>query len=152
MSTQYFSKHGIVSRPPYELYMQFVDLRNFVNMLPEDKKAGVTADFDTISFSVQNFQIGVRVQERTPYSRIAFVDNGAPLKFNILLRFDDAPVPSATDFSIEINTELNLMMKMMIGNKIQEAIDNIVDSLVDISNGKMPDGVDPSMLDKFKTV
>jgi len=57
-ATQFKSKHGIVSRPREELYMSFVDMRNFVNMLPEDKKQGVTADYDTISATVQGMTIG----------------------------------------------------------------------------------------------
>ena len=44
--TEIESKHGIVSRQPYELYMSFVDMRNFLQMLPEDKKQGVQADYD----------------------------------------------------------------------------------------------------------
>ena len=59
MATQYTSKHGIVSRPPYELYLSFSDMRNFLQMLPEDKKQGVTADFDSIDATVQGFHIGV---------------------------------------------------------------------------------------------
>ena len=35
MASQYSSKHGTVSRPPYELYLLFSDMRNFLNMLPE---------------------------------------------------------------------------------------------------------------------
>ena len=52
MASQYSSKHGTVSRPPYELYLLFSDMRNFLNMLPEDKKQGVTADFDSITATV----------------------------------------------------------------------------------------------------
>ena len=33
--TQIESKHGTVSRQPYELYMSMTDLSNFVRMLPE---------------------------------------------------------------------------------------------------------------------
>ena len=45
MTSKFDSKHGIVSRPPFDLYMAFTDMRNFVQMLPEDKREGVTADF-----------------------------------------------------------------------------------------------------------
>ena len=44
----YKSKRAVVSKAPYELYMAFVDMRNFVQFLPEDKKADVTADYDSI--------------------------------------------------------------------------------------------------------
>ena len=55
------SKHGTVSRQPYELYMSFTDLSNFVKMLPEDKREMITADMDTLSATVQGFNIGVKV-------------------------------------------------------------------------------------------
>ena len=73
--TEIESKHGIVSRQPYELYMSFVDMRNFLQMLPEDKKQDVQADYDTITATVQGFNIGVKVHERVPYSRIELVES-----------------------------------------------------------------------------
>ena len=36
---EFRSKRATVSRPPYQLYMAFVDMRNFIQFLPEDKKA-----------------------------------------------------------------------------------------------------------------
>ena len=139
------SKHGIVSRQPYELYMSFVDMRNFAMMLPADKREGVNADFDTLTATVQGFNIGVKVHERVPYSRIELVDYGAPFAFHIELHFDAAPsAPYKTDFWIKLETELNLMMKMMLSHKLQDALNKMVDGIVDASNGKMPEGFDPT--------
>ena len=42
------------------------------------------------------------------------------------------------------------MMKMMLGSKIQEGLDKIVDGLVAVSEGRIPEGVDPEMLKHFK--
>ena len=140
------SKHGIVARQPYELYMSFTDLSNFVRMLPEDKREMITADMDTLTATVQGFNIGVKVHQRVPYSRIELVDYGAPFAFHILVHFEPAAEnPYYTDFWIEIEADLNLMMKMMLSGKIKEALDKVVDGLVDASNGKMPEGFDPSM-------
>lgn len=144
MASQFNSKHGIVSRPPFDLYMVFTDMRNFQQMLPEDKRAGVTADFDTLQASVQGFDLGVKVYERQPYSRIVLVDYGSPVAFQIVLHFDATGTPGQTEFYIEVSAELNFMMKMMVGGKISEGLDKIVDALVDISNGVMPEGIDPS--------
>ena len=150
MEAEYKSKHGTVSRQPFELYMSFVDMRNFVKMIPEDKQKDVTADFDTIKVTVQGFSIGVKVSDRTPYSRISFVDDGAPFRFNVSLFFDPcSDDPFKTDFHISISAELNLMMKMMLGAKLQEGLDKIVDGLVAASEGRMPEGVDPSIFDKI---
>ena len=143
--TEIESKHGIVSRQPYELYMSFVDMRNFLQMLPADKKESVQADYDTLTATVQGFNIGVKVHERTPYSRIELVDYGAPFAFHIELHFDPAPSnPYQTEFWVKLEADLNLMMKMMLGGKIKSGLDKIEDGLVDASNGKMPEGFDPS--------
>ena len=143
--TEIESKHGIVSRQPYELYMSFVDMRNFLQMLPEDKKKDVQADYDTITATVQGFNIGGKVHERVPYSRIELVDYGAPFAFHIELHFDPAPAnPYQTEFWVKLEADLNLMMKMMLGGKIKAGLDKVVDGLVDVSNGKMPEGFDPS--------
>ena len=146
MATETKSKHATVSRPPYQLYMAFVDMRNFVQFLPEDKKKDVTADYDSIKATVQGFPVGVRVSERVPYSRIEFSDDGAPFKFTVVMNFDPAGGdPYKTDFHIEVSADLNFMMKMMLGSRLKDALDKMVDALAAMSEGKMPEGMDPSM-------
>ena len=146
MATEIKSKHATVSRPPYQLYMAFVDMRNFVQFLPEDKKKDVTADYDSIKATVQGFPVGVRVSERVPYSRIEFSDDGAPFKFTVVMNFDPAGGdPYKTDFHIEVSADLNFMMKMMLGYRLKDALDKMVDALAAMSEGKMPEGMDPSM-------
>ena len=143
--TEIESKHGTVSRQPYELYMSMTDLENFKRMLPQDKQDMMTATYDTLTVSVQGFNIGVKVHNRVPYSLIELVDFGAPFAFHIDLHFDPAPTDAyKTDFWIKAEADLNLMMKMMLGGKIKEAMDKIVDGLVDASNGIMPEGFDPN--------
>ena len=146
MRTEIKSKHSVVLKSPYVLYMAFVDMRKFVNLLPPDKMEGVSADSDSLHALVQGFNVGVRIAQRTPYSRIDFKDDGAPFQFTVSLFFD--PVPNAseqTEFYIELVADLNLMMKMMLGSKLKDALDKMVDALADISRGKMPEGIDPSM-------
>lgn len=147
---EYQSKHGIVRKDPYTLYMSFVDMRNFIRMLPEDKREMVKADYDSIVISAQGYEVGAKVFSRTPYSRIELVDYGAPFAFKLTLSFDSNGRAAETDFSIKVEADLNFMMKMMLGGKIQEGIDRIVDGLVAVSEGRMPEGVDPEMLKNFK--
>lgn len=145
MAMEIKSKKAVVSRPSYELYMIFADMRNFLHFIPEDKKEGVTADYDSIRAVVQGFDIGVRVKERTPYSKMCFVDDGAPFHFEIEMHFDASSDPYKTDFQILLNADLNFMMKTLLGSKIQDALDKVVDSFVAVSEGRMPEGIDPSM-------
>ena len=111
MAVEIKSKRAVVSKAPYELYMGFTDMRNFVQLLPEDKKADVTADYDSLHATVQGFGIGVKVVDRTPYSKIEFADDGAPFAFRLTMHFDPSTDPYKTDFRIELNAELNFMMK-----------------------------------------
>lgn len=148
MAVEIKSKKAVVSKAPYELYMLFVDMRNFVNFLPEDKKQGVTADYDSIHADIQGFNIGLKVVERVPYSRIVFQDDGAPFTFELALFFDPASDPYKTDFQIILEAELNFMMKTLLGGKLKEALDKVVDALVAMSEGRMPEGFDPSMMPK----
>ena len=145
MAVEIKSKRGIVSKAPYELYMTFVDMRNFVQFLPEDKKQGVTADFDSIHAEVQGFNIGVKVTSRTPYSKIEYADDGAPFKFLLTMHFDPSTDPYKTDYHISLDADLNFMMKAVLGSKLQEALDKIVDSIAAMSEGRVPEGIDPSM-------
>ena len=142
------SKRAVVSKAPYELYMLFVDMSNFVQMLPEDKKEGIEADFDSLHATVQGFSIGVKVLDRVPYSKVVYEDDGAPFKFNLTLHFDPASDPYKTDFHICLDADLNFMMKTLLGSKLKEGLDKIVDGLVAMSEGRMPEGVDPSMFKK----
>ena len=141
---KYSSKKGTVNKAPYELYMAVTDLRNILQVIPADKREGVTADFDSIHAKVQGFDIGVRIVERTPYSRIVLKDDGAPFSFTVNVNFDSAPVSTQTVFSLDVEADLNFMMKTLLGSKIKDALDKVVDGLVDASNGKMPDGFDAS--------
>ena len=148
MAVEIKSKRAVVSKAPYELYMVFVDMRNFVQMLPEDKKQGVEADYDSIHATVQGFNIGVKVCDRIPYSKIVYQDDGAPFSFNLTLHFDPAADPYKTDFQICLDADLNFMMKTLLGSKLQDGLNKIVDGLVAMSEGRMPEGVDPSMFQK----
>ena len=140
------SKRAIVSKAPYELYMAFVDMRNFVQFVPEDKRGEVTADFDSVHAVVQGFNVGVKVVQRVPYSRIEFADDGAPFQFRLTMHFDAASSdPYRTDFQVVLDAELNFMMKTLLGGKLKDALDKVVDGLVAVSEGRMPEGLDPSM-------
>lgn len=138
-AANYTSKHGIVKKSQYELFMSFVDMRAFADMLPDSAKSSVKADYDTINVTAKGFSIGVRVQNRVPYSLIEYKDDGAPFHFNVFVHCDPADNDMTTDFWIEVYAELNMMMKVMLGSKIKEALDKIVDGLVDPSSVSLDD-------------
>ena len=139
MTAHYTSKHGQVAKRPEELYMAFTDMRTFSQMVPQDKvKAEITADYDSLTATVQGFRIGVRVDERQPYRLIRIGSSESPVEFVAVLHFEPSQIPGRTDFWIDLDANLNFMMKTMLGNKLQQAIDKMVDGLVDASEGRIP--------------
>ena len=139
MTAHYTSKHGQVAKRPEELFMAFTDMRNFAQMVPQDKvKAEITADFDNLTATVQGFRIGVRVDERQPYQLIRISSFESPVEFVAVLHFQPSQLPGRTDFWIDLDANLNFMMKTMLGGQLQQVIDKMVDSLVDASEGRMP--------------
>ena len=139
MTAHYTSKHGQVAKRPEELFMVFTDMRNFAQMVPQDKvKAEIEADFDALTATVQGFRIGVRVDERQPYRLIRISSAESPVEFVGVLHFEPSALPGRTDFWIDLDANLNFMMKTILGGKLQGALDKMVDSLVDASEGRMP--------------
>ncbi len=119
--------------------MAFTDMRTFAQMVPKDKvKAEITADYDSLTATVQGFRIGVRVDERQPYRLIRIGSSESPVEFVAVLHFEPSQIPARTDFWIDLDANLNFMMKTMLGSKLQQVIDKMVDSLVDASEGRMP--------------
>ena len=125
--------------------MAFTDMRHFRDMLPEDKKELVSADYDNLGVSIQNFNVGVTVAQREPYSRIELAAaSGSLFNFNLKLHF--TPVEAGkTEFSIDAEADLNFVMKAMLGPKIKTGLDKIVDGLVDVSEGRIPEGMPEGM-------
>ena len=119
--------------------MAFTDMRTFAQMVPQDKvKAEITADYDSLTATVQGFRIGVRIDERQPYRLIRIGSSESPVEFVAVLHFEPSQIPGRTDFWIDLDANLNFRMKTMLGHKLQQAIDKMVDSLVDASEGRMP--------------
>lgn len=119
--------------------MAFTDMRMFAQMVPQDKvKAEITADYDSLTATVQGFRIGVRVDERQPYRLIRIGSSESPVEFVAVLHFEPSQLGGRTDFWIDLDANLNFMMKTMLGSKLQQAIDKMVDGLVDASEGRMP--------------
>ncbi len=124
----------MVGRQPAVMYSMVSDLRNIVKGLPEDKRAGVTATADTVTFSRQGSNVTVRVHERTPFSRVVIgQSDGSPVNFNIAACFDTVDFPDNPDidcqtgFHLEMDVELPGMLKMMLGGKMQSFLDEVTD-------------------------
>lgn len=137
-NTQVRGRDLIVKQPPVVLYTIFSDLRRFADSLPADVKDKVRIEADSVIASAQGFEMGLKVDQRIPYSLVSFSETG---KFPFPFKFDFHFSPVGLDttlFYIELQTELPAMAKMMVGSKLQEMVDKITDQLEQAFNGQMP--------------
>ena len=128
----------VVNHPPVVLYTIFSDLRRFAENLPADLKDKVRIEADSIVGSVQGMEMGLRVDQRIPYSLISFAETGKfPFPFEFYFHFSPVGLDS-TLFNLELEAELPTMVKMMVGGKLQEMVDKVTDQLEQAFNGKIP--------------
>ncbi|MBP5504984.1 MAG: hypothetical protein J6X89_02645 [Bacteroidales bacterium] len=144
--THISGKQVLIDRQPAVLYSALSDLSALVEKIPADKRTAITATADTISASVQGFNLGMRVAERNPFSRVTFCQmDGTPIDFRIQACFDTVDVPDKPDadcmtrFHLELDAQLNGMLKIMLGNKLQGLLDNLTDTIAAAAEGRTPD-------------
>ncbi|MCI1778624.1 MAG: hypothetical protein LKI53_01550 [Bacteroidales bacterium] len=131
--------------PAHVLFSGFSDFRNFIQALPADKLEKITVTKDTIEGNVKGFDIGLKVAETVPFSKISYEPMGkSPFPFIITVYFD-AVDTARTDFHIEISAEMNFLIKSMVGNKLQEAVDMLTENLSLAFQGK----IDPSKFESY---
>ncbi|MFA5849870.1 MAG: hypothetical protein WC833_08300 [Bacteroidales bacterium] len=129
--TQVKGRKVVVKQPSDVLFGLFSDLNNFTRNLPDGvlEKSEIKSTSDTLLAKVQGFEMGLKVDERTPFSSIKYVQYGkSPIAFvfKVLL----SPVNDAeTEFHLELDAELSGIFKMMLGSKLQGAIDKVTDEL-----------------------
>ncbi len=137
-ATQVRGRDLLVKHPPVVLYTLFSDLRRFAENLPADMKEKVQVEADCIVASVQGMEMGMRVEQRIPYSLITLSETGK-FPFPIKIHFHFSPVGAdSSHFHLEFCAELPTMVKMMVGNKFQEMVDKITDQIEQALNGQMP--------------
>ncbi|HCT94515.1 MAG: hypothetical protein A2X19_06580 [Bacteroidetes bacterium GWE2_39_28] len=120
-----------IARPVEVLFAVFTDLTNFTKNIPPEMagKADLTTTPDTLVARAQGMELGVKIAERTPFSRIVYEQYGnSPFPFSFTINLD-SPDPSHTDFQLVMDTELSGMFKMMLGGKLKEIVDRVTDQI-----------------------
>ncbi len=128
----------VLNKPSYVIYSAMSDLRNITAGLPEQYREKVVVDQDTIVAKVQNFELGVKVNNRTPFSRVDFEQYGqVPFPFLLSIITDPAS-DDTTYFHIELRAQLNAVMRMMFGKKLREVVDKLTDGIAQAASGQVP--------------
>ena len=121
----------VIRQPSNVLFELFSDLNNFTRNLPDGvkEKADIKSTADTLLAKVRGFEMGLKVDERTPFSSIKYVQYGkSPISFVFKVLLNPLS-DNETEFHLELDAELSGIFKMMLGSKLQEVIDKVTDEL-----------------------
>lgn len=128
--TQVKGRKVVVKHSSGVLFSLFSDLTNFSRNLPSDirDKVELQSTTDTLLAKVMGFQVGIKVEERIPYSSIRYVQFAkSPVQFTFKVLFNTIDDVS-TEFQLELEAELHGIFKMMSG-KLQGAVDKVTDEI-----------------------
>lgn len=138
-STVVRGKDVLIKQSPVTIYESFSDLTRFAGNFPEDLRDKITVNTDSISANLSGFNLGVKVDQKVPFSLVSFKEDGqAPFHFSFSFHFEPVGFDS-TLFHIEMSAELNPMMKMMIGGKLQDMVDKFTGQIEKSMEGQAPD-------------
>ncbi|MGM9773782.1 MAG: hypothetical protein ACI3Y2_01045 [Candidatus Egerieousia sp.] len=122
-------KEVVIGSPSYVLFSSFSDLRNFVSKIPSEYRDKVTVTEDSVSGNYSGMDMGLKIVEKLPNSKIVMKPQGGfPLDFSLILNFNEVS-PSQTGVKVSIESEMNFMVKAMFGKKIKEMVDKISSNL-----------------------
>ena len=115
---------------PAKVYAYLSDLRNFKELLPQDKISDWRGEEDNCSFKVQGgYKIGLQWDSGVEYSKIVLSSTSVspfPFKLNILLEADD----TGTNAQQICDADINPFLKMMVEKPLKNLFDYIADCLV----------------------
>jgi ribosome-associated translation inhibitor RaiA len=129
--TKALGRRVVLNQPAPVIYGVFSDLRHFATNLPSEikDKSEIKFDADYLLAKVHGFELGIKIEERSPFNFIKFVQyDASPVNFDFWVRIEPLDQNSCA-FRLELDAQLGTMMKMMVGGKVQEAIDKLTDEL-----------------------
>lgn len=129
--TKAFGRRVVLNQSAPVIYGVFSDLKHFATNLPQEilDKSEIRFDSDYLLAKVQGFELGIKIEERSPFNFIKFIQYGTtPVNFDFWVRIEPLDSNSCA-FQLELDAQLGTMMKMMVGGKVQEAIDKLTDEL-----------------------
>jgi hypothetical protein len=102
-----------------------------------EKAKELKYDADSCSFAVDGFgRIGIRIVERSPFSKIVMASENAPVSFSVDILIGYLSEEEST-LKLLLNTELPTMIKMMVGSKLQDGVNAIAELLAKSLAGKL---------------
>jgi carbon monoxide dehydrogenase subunit G len=123
------SNKGIVNRPIDEVFDYLSDMRNFKDLLPEDKISDWVADEKQCSFKVQGTTTISFIRESSVKPSTLHIISGDSAPFSFFLDIHLSEEDGKTVGYQVFNADINMFMKMMVEKPLSHLINTMVSRL-----------------------
>ena len=133
---KYESKIGQINANASNVFAVLSNLENlkqFVNLIPQDKIKEIEITRDTVRFKVDGLgpKVSIGIVEKEPDKMIKFGADNLPIALNAWIQLKQMDEMD-TRMRITIKTDMPVMFRMMLDKKLQVGLDQAVDILCNI--------------------
>jgi ribosome-associated toxin RatA of RatAB toxin-antitoxin module len=130
--TKIESEKVAINNSAEKIFNNLSDFRNFEKLMPAQVSEW-TATADECSFNINGMAtIGMKIIEKTPFSKIIITSNGkVPFDFKLLVDIVEQGAENAVG-QITFESDLNPMMKMMVEKPLGNFFNMLAKKMADI--------------------
>lgn len=104
------------------------DMNNLEKLMPE-QVVNWKSDADSCTYTIKGMaDIGMRISERVPSSRIVMVSEGK-VPFDFTLSIDIAAAGNGSETSLRFEGDVNMFLRMMVEKPLGNFFNMLIDSL-----------------------
>ena len=130
--TKIESEKVAINNSAEKIFNNLSDFRNFEKLMPAQVSEWI-ATADECSFNINGMAtIGMKIIEKTPFSKIIITSNGkVPFDFKLLVDIVEQGAENAVG-QITFESDLNPMMKMMVEKPLGNFFNMLAKKMADI--------------------
>lgn len=120
------SRIGKMTANREELYALISDFTNIPQLLPEDKRKGITAERESLTFSLpETGEMTMRIEKKEPPDMIKYAGAFKEQTFYLYIQFK-SPAPGDTRFKITLRADIPSMIGWTLKGKMKTMLDELV--------------------------
>lgn len=129
---KYSSSPTLVNKSPEYWFGFFTDMRNFKNLLPEDKISEWEAEETRCRFQIKGLtKVAFSIKETIPFSKVVYTGSEKmPVPLSLIMEIEAVERSNEqSKVTLHLETDLNPMMKMMLEKPLSNLVQTIAVAL-----------------------
>lgn len=120
------SRIGKINTDREEMYALISDFTNIPRLIPEEKRHGITAEKESLTFTLpETGEMTMRIEKKDPPEMIKYAGVFKEQTFFLYVQFK-SPSPGDTRFKITLRADIPSMIGWTLKGKMQTMLDELV--------------------------